>query len=73
MIIQDVNSDEESVPIPEPTLAAICRDEVSLSDFSKMRIFKTLFSEKGVPDGHKGQFWRRLVNMTTSSKEESAM
>ena len=45
MIIQDLNSDEESVPIPEATLAAICRDEVSLQDFSKMRIFKTLFSE----------------------------
>ena len=45
MIIQDVNSDDDCVPIPETTLAAICRDEVSLQEFSKMRIFMTLFSE----------------------------
>ena len=53
MIIQDVNSDEDSVPIPEESLAAICRGEVSLQEFSKMRIFNTLFSAQGIPVGLK--------------------
>ena len=67
MIIQDLNSDDESVPIPETTLAEICRDEVSLGDFSKMRIFKTLFSEEGIPLGLKGQFMKKLVNICKCS------
>ena len=73
MIIQDLNSDDESVPIPDSTLAEICRDEVSLEDFSKMRIFKTLFSEKGVPFGLKGQFMKKLINICKCTEEESAM
>ena len=73
MIIQDLNSDDDCVPIPEATLAEICRDEVNLGDFSKMRIFKTLFSEEGIPLGLKGQFMKKLVNICKCSEEESAM
>lgn len=60
------------MPIPEDTLAAICRDEASLSDFSKMRLFNTLFSEKGIPTGLKGQFWKKLINASTLTEEDLA-
>ena len=63
MIIQDMNSDDDSVPIPLTTLQAICREEISLSEFSKLRIFNTLFSRDGIPKELKGQFWRRLAGI----------
>ena len=61
MIIQDINSDEDSVPIPESVVAAICHGEQSLDNFSKMRVFNTLFSENGISTDLKGQFWKKLV------------
>jgi len=61
------------VPIPYETLAAICRGEVSLQEFSKMRVFKTLFSEEGVSRDLKSQFWCQLINLQIKSEEEREM
>ena len=44
MIIQNLNSVDDSAPIPIETLRAIYDGKASLKDFSKMSIFNTLYS-----------------------------
>ena len=63
MIIPNVNSDDESEPISVAALDAICRGEASLDDYSKMRIFLTLFSEEGIPDEQREPIWKSLAKI----------
>ena len=63
MIIPNVNCDDESEPISVATLDAICRGEASLDDYSKMRIFLTLFSEDGIADEQREPIWKSLAKI----------
>lgn len=63
MIIPNVNCDDESEPISVAALDAICRGEASLDDYSKMRIFLTLFSEDGIADEQREPIWKSLAKI----------
>ena len=64
---------EESVlSIPDNEITSICQGETNIGDYSKLRIFKTLFSENGIPVDLKGQFWKKLAGVVEGPKDEWA-
>ena len=64
---------EESVPpIPDNEISAICQGETNIRDYSKLSIFKTLFSENGIRDELKGQFWRKMAGVVDGPNDEQA-
>lgn len=58
------------MPIPYETLTAICSGEIILQEFSKMRVFNTLYSASGIPHDLKSMIWCQLSNIQNRTVEE---